>query len=234
MKTLIKSIAISAFIGCVTTTNALVVTNGVLANATAPEDPIALKCWNWNAGQATAIGYKVFVTVTRLLPKEISYMGETYKAVKYVDAPGYRIRFVIVDKPLPSWAPCATNTPTGMANEFPVIVVSSGVGCKSTDGVDCDTDGTKYPWGTEAVKRWGTAQAVRVGPGTLVNWKMGNSQGATGDNGGSTFNANGEFLGPISAFSNPTTRTSWAASAFIGPHIHLVDEYMRPPSTTPE
>lgn len=231
--------------------NALIITNGPLANTSAPDNETALKCWNWVAEgwsakdktplPCTAVGYRVFCAVTTTQPiKQVTYKGEDGQLVtnvveKYVDSRDRGIRFLIMKDPLLSWAPVATDTPTGISNEFPILVVSYGVGCKSSDGTSCDVVNGKWLWGSDNMKSWGSAQGVRVGPGIYVNWKMGGDnacQAGPGDRGGGTFNAAGEFLGPISAFSNPTTKTSWSASIFVKPALHLVDEYLRPPVIT--
>jgi hypothetical protein len=227
-----KVTIIAAFIGCVTTTQALVVTNGVLANTSVPADPIAAKCWTNAIGDWTAIGSRVFCGATRVTPpKEIVYLGITNKVVKIVNVPANpSVRFLIVEKPIPSWSPVAQTTPVGINNEFPVIVVADGAGCASIDGVNCDTDGVTWKWGKDVVKRWGTAIGVRVGPGVFVNWKMGTASGAINDYGGGTFNELGEYIGPITAVNNPTTKTSWNASVFVAPYISLVAAYMEPPA----
>lgn len=216
--------------------NALVVTNDPSINEHAPTDPVSLRCWDYmdSKVQWTAIGHRVFCGVQRVTPtRTITYMGHNYTVEKFIDDKNAGIRFAVVTEAIPSYAPVADSTPTGTANTFPVIVVAGGLG---------GTSPTDFTWkmGSEK-KRWGTATGVRVGLGVFVNWKMegGNASAAGGDYGGGTFNAAGEFLGPISAANNTSGKsgvgsaslTSWNASNWVGLAIHLVDEYMRPPTS---
>ena len=206
---------------------ALILTNGPDANVTAPTNSMVGWQFCSDGGSGCFIAPRVFASVAHVPVSGVTYRGKDYHVSRIIEPKGVDLRFTIVDRDVPAWAPVYIPT----AENLPVNNVwisAGGVGAGRMVG------GTNIFWGGEHTKRrrWcGSDLLLMVEPFNYFVWRNSQCCAGNGDSGGAVFTSDGRFIGPIKFGDQPFVLNTFNSGGVpVYKFLHLVAEYM--PSKT--
>lgn len=183
----------------------LVLTNGPDANVTEPADPRIP--WRMVADNTawTACGPRLVCSAGHVFPPDPVFNGQGYHVIQQILPPGSDVRFGVVDRDLPAYAPIYSPT-NGWPQLSHIWIVGGGVGTGRIEG-------SNYYWGAEGFwpegskrKRWGWASLCTCVPDLhYFIWTFVQAASSSGDSGYAVFTADGQYVGPIAfGCDNPT------------------------------
>jgi len=214
---------------------ALVLTNGPDAHVT---DPLTTRVpWRFVADNVawTACGPRLVCSVQHVTPPDPIFAGQTYSVILQILPPGSDVRFGVVDRDLPAYAPIYAPT-NGWPPVDHIWLVAGGVGCGTVTG------GTNFQWGAEGEwpvgskrKRWGESRFCFFVPDLhYFVWEFTQAASASGDSGYGAFTDDGQYIGPIQQGENPCILgTRQSAGRLAGTYLEWIKDYL-PTNSVPK
>lgn len=209
---------------------ALILTNGPDSNVTAPTNSMVGWQFCSDGGSGCFIAPRVFASVAHVPVSGIMYRGQAFHVTKVVEPKGVDLRFTIVDRDVPAWAPVYIPA----VEELPVNNVwisAAGVGAGRSVG------GTNIFWGGEHTKRrrWcGSDLLLMRESSNYFVWRNSQCCAGNGDSGGGVFTSDGRFIGPIKFGGEPFVLNAFNSGGVpVYKFLHLVAEFMAAATNSP-
>lgn len=212
----------------------LVLTNGPDADISEPQDQrIGWRLVAQN-GPATACGPRLACSVQHVGIFEPIFQGLPFHVLQVIEPVGSDVRFMVLDRDLPGYAPIYANTNWPSLNR--IWLVAGGVGTGSVVG------GTNFAWGAEGQwpvgtrrLRWGWSDHAEFVPEfhTFL-WRFDQAASASGDSGYAAFTEDGQYIGPIAFGANPCELgSSYSGGRAAGAYLDLIKDYIGPSKNAP-